>query len=779
MALVAVALVTRRWLGDALGHSVPYLLFFPAVILAALYGGFGPGLVATLSSAAAAGYWFLAGFHDLTARGSGEPLSCILFIVMGTLVARLTDGFRRADMRHRLLAERLSRQYRALPIPTYTYEWTGADFVLIDLNDAASALSHRMSTLLGMTVDEICPDRPDVRGHLTACLQEQGVCAREIEYLAPGAAQPRYLISRYSFAPPNLVIVHEEDVTARHLAELAQVRLAAIVESSDDVIIANDLNGLITSWNRSAERVFGYSAAEAIGQPIALIIPADRREEEHELIAAVRDGRLAAPFETVRVGKTGRPVDVSIALSPIRNAAGGIVGVSTIVRDIAERRRAESIREELLRRETGARAEAVAARDRLAFLAEVSALLATSLDYEETVDRAVHLALPRLGDYSNVLVQDESGSLRHVASGHVVSEKESIVRDVARRIFERGADAPTFAEEVMKRGRTLVLANVDRTTAVPAAHAPDPDLALLAGQLRARAYVGAPLTVRGRVVGVLSFGRTVQESNRDYADVDVALIEEFARRVSFAIENARLFRQADELNRLKDEFLATLSHELRTPLSAVLGWSRMLMSPQLDEAGRRKAIEAIARNAQAQAKLVDNILDVARGMAGNLRLDLARTDLVAIAARGMAAITPEAEAKRIHLEMRAAGEVVVVGDPSRLQQVVFNLLSNAVKFTPRNGHVRVEVDKGSGAAELRVIDSGIGIPPAFLPHAFDKFRQADASFTREHGGLGLGLAITRHLVELHGGTVEALSGGEGRGATFVIRVPLAPALENV
>ena len=287
------------------------------------------------------------------------------------------------------------------------------------------------------------------------------------------------------------------------------------------------------------------------------------------------------------------------------------------------------------------------------------------------------------------------------------------------------------------------------------------------------AFVGAPLTTRGRPIGVMAFGTTEQESRREYTSADVELIEEFARRVSLAVENARLFRQADELNRLKDEFLATVSHELRTPLSAILGWSRILASGQLDADKSRRAIDAVERNAQAQAKLVDDILDVARGMAGNVCLELKTIDLAAVASRGVDAIAPAAAAKKIQLDVDAPSPVSVVGDAVRLQQVVWNLVSNAVKFTPAGGRVTVAVAPVNGDAELRVIDTGAGIPMAFLPYVFDKFRQADGSLTRQYGGLGLGLAIARHLVELHGGSVEAKSEGEGKGATFVVRLPLA------
>ncbi len=572
-------------------------------------------------------------------------------------------------------------------------------------------------------------------------------------------------------------------------AELVQRRLAAIVESSDDSILGLDVTGVITSWNRGAELLYGYASQEAVGQPVTLVIPLDHRAEEERTLARVMSGERVEHFETSRVRKDGSRVDVSITMSPIKDPSGRIVGASKIARDVTDRRRAL--------------AEAVAARDRLAFLAEISALLTSSLDYQETLDRAVHLALPRLGDYCNVLVVDEHGHLRHVAWGHVNREKEPAVRELVRRVVEapdepaasarnesRRASAspaeapsarrrvPTFADVVMKTGKPVVGSH----DAVAAAMANVPqdiesELLVLGDTLRPYAYVGVPLLSRGRPIGVMSFGTSEQESRREYSETDVALVEEFARRVSTAIENARLFRQADELNRLKDEFLATLSHELRTPLSAILGWARMLAARQLDEARAAHAIEAIERNAQAQAQLVDDIIDVARGMAGNLRLVVKPVDLVGVAHRAVEAITPAAAAKRLEVSVSATGAIAVAGDAGRLQQVVWNLLSNAVKFTNAGGRVAIAVTAVDSYAHLSVTDTGIGISPAFLPFVFDKFRQADGSYTRQHRGLGLGLAIARHLTELHGGSIEARSEGEGRGATFIVRLPLAIAAQ--
>jgi PAS domain S-box-containing protein len=239
------------------------------------------------------------------------------------------------------------------------------------------------------------------------------------------------------------------------------------------------------------------------------------------------------------------------------------------------------------------------------------------------------------------------------------------------------------------------------------------------------------------------------------------------------------YRDADAANRSKDEFLATVSHELRTPLNAIMGWTQLLLAsgPNAGDPERRqRGLETVVRNAKLQAQLIDDLLDVSRITSGKMRLDVQPTDLAAVIDAAVEAIRPAAEAKQIQLRRVLdpfAGPVM--GDPARLQQVVWNLLSNAVKFTPKGGKAEVRLERVNSHVEILVADTGAGIAPEFLPHVFERFRQLDASTTRRHGGLGLGLAIVRHLVELHGGTVRVKSPGEGQGSTFVVGLPLSVA----
>ena len=273
------------------------------------------------------------------------------------------------------------------------------------------------------------------------------------------------------------------------------------------------------------------------------------------------------------------------------------------------------------------------------------------------------------------------------------------------------------------------------------------------------------------------------------ADASVTAVRDSDGRVEFFIvqasditerkrveeERERLLREAQEANRLKDEFLATVSHELRTPLTAILGWAHLMHGGQVGEEGAAKALETIERNARVQAQLIDDLLDVSLIVTGKLRLDVMPVTPASFIDPAVEAVRPAAEAKGVRLQkVLGTGVVTVMGDPARLQQVVWNLLSNAVKFTPGGGRVQVSLRRVNSQVEIAVTDTGAGIAPEFLPHVFERFRQADQKTTRQHGGLGLGLAIVRHLVELHGGAVRADSSGEGTGATFTVTLPVAP-----
>jgi PAS domain S-box-containing protein len=380
----------------------------------------------------------------------------------------------------------------------------------------------------------------------------------------------------------------EELSAVQERADIGSRRLAAIVDSSDDAIVSKTLEGVITSWNRGAERMFGWTTDEAVGRHITLIIPADRRPEEDDVLARIRRGEIVDHFETVRVTKDGRLLNISLTVSPLKDPTGRVIGASKIARDVTERRRFENERDRLLLREQQARAE------------------------------------------------------------------------------------------------------------------------------------------------------------------------------------------AESANRAKDQLLATVSHELRTPLNAIIGWARLLQTGDLDNAARAHAVEVIIRSGSAQAQLVEDLLDVSRVVTGRMHLSMETCDVTEVVDEALDAVRPAAEAKGVTLVTAfVPGVGPILGAPDRLRQVVWNLAMNAVKFTPAGGRVEVAVGRSNEHVEIVVADNGVGISPAILPQVFEEFRQEDNSTTRAHSGLGIGLALVKQIVELHGGTVHAQSPGKGKGATFTVTLPIS------
>lgn len=372
----------------------------------------------------------------------------------------------------------------------------------------------------------------------------------------------------------------------RRRAEDALRSFAAIVESTDDAIIGMDLNGVITSWNYSASELYGYSAEEIVGEHVSVLVPVEHFQDESQILAKLRNGERVVHYETVRMAKNGTRIDVSLTVSPIQDASGAVIGASKIARDITERRRVEEEREELLRREHDARAEAEVA------------------------------------------------------------------------------------------------------------------------------------------------------------------------------------------NRLKDEFLANLSHELRTPLNAIVGWAGMLRNNKLEPDETERAIEIIDRNAKAQTQLIESVLDVSRIVSGKLQFDVRPVEVEKVIEAAIDSMRLAAAAKNMSFRVRVDSSIPPVsGDFNRLQQVVWNLLSNAVKFSPNGTQIDVQLKTVAAQVQIVVRDNGQGISAEFLPHVFERFRQGDASTTKRFGGLGLGLAIVRHLVEMHGGSVTVESDGEGKGTTFTVNLP--------
>ena len=436
---------------------------------------------------------------------------------------------------------------------------------------------------------------------------------------------------------------------------------------------------------------------------------------------------------------------------------------------------------ELYEAQSRVRAEAEEADRRSKFLAEASTLLASSLDYETTLAKVAQLVVPGLADWCAVDMSGEGGAIVRLAVAHADPAKVQWAEELASR-YPVAPDSPHGVPNVLRTGKSELYPNIPDEMLV--AGAIDDEHLQLMREIGFTSAMVVPLSVQGKVLGAITF--VTSESGRHYGHSDLAFAEDLARRAAAAIENARLYRAAQEArrlaedsNRLKDEFLATVSHELRTPLTAVLGWTHLLRTGHLDEQASTRALETIERNARSQNQLIEDLLDVSRIITGKLRLDVRPVDPASFIDSAIEAVRPAAEAKAIRLQkVMDTGVSAISGDPDRLQQVVWNLLSNAIKFTPKGGRVQVRLERVNSHIEIAVTDTGGGIMPEFLPYVFDRFRQADGTYTRQHGGLGLGLSIVRHLVELHGGTVEASSNGEGQGATFTVKLPLMPVYQG-
>jgi signal transduction histidine kinase len=407
------------------------------------------------------------------------------------------------------------------------------------------------------------------------------------------------------------------------------------------------------------------------------------------------------------------------------------------------------------------------AERRAQFLAAASAALASSLDYRETLRTVGDLAVPEIADWCAVDMVMEDGALSRLAIAHVDPAKVELARQLHER-YPPDPGAPRGASRVIRTATPEMMSRIPddllRSSVRDAEHYE------LIRALGLTSYMCVPLVIHGRAIGALTF--VSAESGREYSDDDLRFAEDVAFRTALAVENARAYEATRRANELKDAFLATLSHELRTPLNAILGYMRMLTSGQVANERRAKALEVVERNAKALHQMVEDLLDVSRIEAGKIRLNVQAVHLPAIIRDASAAISPAADARGVRLESILEQDPPhVLGDPDRLQQVVWNLLANAVKFTPRGGRVEVRLAHADSHVELVVSDTGAGIAPDFLPQVFERFRQAESGLTREYGGLGLGLAIARHLVEMHGGSITAASDGVGHGSTFCVRLP--------
>jgi PAS domain S-box-containing protein len=719
-------------------------------MLAAWAGGFGPSLLATVLGALASDFFFMASRGSFGTESAADVLGLALFLIFGLFIAALSQSMRHNQQKAEVVAAALSES-RELFLTTLksigdAVISTDENGLITFINPVAEALTGwDRKEAMGKPIAEIFNiinehTREQVESPVAMVLREGNIV---------GLANNTILLSRDGREIPiddsgapiiseggrliGVVLVFR-DISERKRAEGALAFAARIVESSDDAIFAKTLEGQILSWNAGAERMYGYTPEETIGKPVSMLAPPERHDEIPSILNRLKHGEPVEHLETIRVRKDGTRINVSLTISPIRDRDGQITGASTIARDISERRRAEQERARLL-------AEVESQRERVNnVVANVPGVVWEAWGQPDEASQRINFVSDYVEKMLGYSVDEWLAGPNFWLTIVHPEDRERAARE-AYEIFEGGKGGVSRFRWIRKDGEVI---SVEAHSVVTLDDA------------------GRPLGMRGVTMDITE--RVRAERERD----DLLLREQAARA------------EAESANRAKDEFLATVSHELRTPLNAILGWAHMLRSGKFEPEMEARAMETIERNAKAQAQLIEDILDVSRIVTGKLRLDVHPVDLAPVIEQAIEAVRPAAEAKSIRLQPvldPRAGPIS--GDPNRIQQVVWNLLSNAVKFTPRDGRVQVRLERVNSHVEIIVSDTGQGISAEFLPHAFDRFRQADGTSTRRHGGLGLGLAIVRHLVEMHGGTVQAESPGEGLGATFTVKLPIIAVRQDM
>jgi len=552
----------------------------------------------------------------------------------------------------------------------------------------------------------------------------------------------------------------ETERSLRRAAEHAEASLSTTLRSIGDAVIATDNGGRVTFMNPVAEQLTGWKESEARHLPLRsvfrIVNEATRQEVENPVDKVLREGaKVGLANHTVLLGKQpGHETPIDDSGAPIRDDSG-VHGVVLVFRDVTAQKLEEA---------------------RRTFLVDAAAALASSLEPQVALTRLAELLVPRFGDWCAIDVVENDGAVpRRLAVAHVDPEKVHLARALGER--SPAWPGPGGEADVLRTGRAQLHAEIAEDALQRAAR--DDDHRRILTSLNPRSAVLLPLRARAHTLGAITLVNA--ESGRRYGAGDLSFLEDVARRAAISIDNARLYESerrahasAVVANRTKDEFLATISHELRTPLNAILGWARLMAKNPGDEARRTRAIEVIDRNATAMAQLIEDLLDVSRIISGKVRLEIGEVEIERAIHAAADSVRVALDAKELTLKITVNGEVgPVLGDANRLQQVLWNLLTNAVKFTPHGGRIDVTGERKGAFIQITVSDTGKGIRPDFLPFVFDPFRQGDGTITRTQGGLGLGLAITRHLVELHGGWIQAQSPGEGQGATFVVALPSA------
>jgi PAS domain S-box-containing protein len=546
-------------------------------------------------------------------------------------------------------------------------------------------------------------------------------------------------------------VLHAIDLDRRRAGEAlreSERRLQQLADSMPQIVWMARPDGYIDYYNERWYEYTGFERGvygEASWKPI--LHPDDVGRCLDTYFGCIRSGRVYEIEYRFWDRRTGGFRWFLGRAQPVRDSAGRVVRWFGTCTDIdGQKRREEAVR----------------------FLADAGAALASLLDVESTLRQVARLAVPFFADWCAVHVVGEGGRIECVASAHADPEKEGLLGQLWER-YPTTWDSRSPLVGVLRTGQPYLRSAVGGD--LSGAFASDPEHRRLLRGLAPGSALLVPLTVRGRTFGVLGFFRSAPA--RGYEEQDRALAEDLAGRAAVAVDNARLYQETKEADRRKDEFLAMLAHELRNPLAPIRNAVELLRLAEPLGPPLHRAREVIGRQVQHMSRLVDDLLDLSRIRRGKILLRREPVDLGEVVAGAVEASRPLLEARRHGLEVSApAGPLRVVGDPTRLVQVVLNLLNNAGKYTPEGGHVGLCVGREGGEAVVRVRDDGVGIAADLLPRVFDLFTQADRTLDRAEGGLGIGLALVKKLVEMHGGTAEAHSEGPNRGSEFVVRLPL-------
>jgi signal transduction histidine kinase/DNA-binding response OmpR family regulator len=560
------------------------------------------------------------------------------------------------------------------------------------------------------------------------------------------------------------VALRESEALARTKAE----ELEAFLEITPVAVwIAHDPQCRQMTANRTAYEFMRMESGTTVtappadnGYPFPFKVQRNGQDIPREELSMQKAGRTgeAVEEEAELVFEDGSVRHIYGRAVPLRDEEGKIRGVIGAYMDVSDRKQAEK------------RIQKQAIHSQI--LAEISQAFSEAiLDFQAVLTTTAQYIADLVGDGCVIrLLSDDGKWLNLAAIHHREPEARALVEELLD--LKQLADEGIYAR-VFDSGEPLLVsvASLDQLQSWL-----KPEAAPYLERFGISSFVIAPLCVRGRAVGTLAMFR--DRGGEPYTLEDRNFLQSLSDRVALGIDNARLYQESQRANRVKDEFLATLSHELRSPLNAILGWAKLLCSRQFDHATTIRALQTIERNARLQTQLIEDLLDVSRILRGKLRLEVLPVNLANSIEAAIETMRLAAETKTIQIQTHLDPTVgMILGDPNRLQQIIWNLLSNAIKFTPEGGKIDIVLEKIGSHAQIQVKDTGKGISSDFLPYIFEYFRQADSSMTRTQGGLGLGLAIVHHLVELHGGSVYAESQGEGQGSTFTVMLPLQKQAE--